>query len=95
MNVFVNIGHLNRVPFITFVYRTDNKEYDKVNNEVINSAELGYSYSKSDFSGNINGYYTLWNNRPTSVNFTINGEPVSTTATGINARHMGIEFNGN
>lgn len=94
MNVFVNVGHLNRAPFITFVFRTDNKEFYKVNNEIINSAELGYSYTNSNFSGNINGYYTLWNNRPTTASFTVNGEAVSTTATGMNARHMGIEFDG-
>lgn len=94
MNVFVNIGYLNRVPFITFVYRADNKEFDKVNNEVIKSVELGYSYSSRYFSANINGYYTLWNNRPTTANFSVNGEPVSTTATGMNARHQGIEFDG-
>lgn len=94
MNVFMNVGHLNRAPFITFVYRKDNKEFDKVNNEIINSAELGYSYSSSNFTANINGYYTIWNNRPTSVSFTINGEAVSTTATGMKARHKGIEFDG-
>lgn len=92
MNLFMNIGHLNRAPFITYVYRTDNKQFDKVNNEEINSIELGYSYSSKYFSANINGYYTLWNNRPTSASFTINGEAVSTTATGMNARHQGIEF---
>jgi hypothetical protein len=94
MNVFLNIGHLNRAPFITFVYRTDNREFDKVNNEVINSVELGYSYNSTVFSANVNGYYTIWNNRPTTASFVINGEPVSTTATGMNARHMGIEFDG-
>jgi iron complex outermembrane receptor protein len=94
MNVFVNVGYLNRAPFITFVYRSDNKEFDKVNNEVIKSVELGYSYSSRMFSANINGYYTLWDNRPTSASFTIGGESVSTTATGMNARHMGIEFDG-
>jgi hypothetical protein len=92
MNVFVNIGHLNRAPFITFVYRSDNKEFDKVNNEVINSIELGYSYTSKYFAANINGYYTQWNNRPTQAAFTINGEPVSTTVAGMNALHKGIEF---
>jgi hypothetical protein len=94
MNVFVNIGHLNRAPFITFVYRADNKVFDKVNNEIINSAELGYSFANTKFSGNVNGYYTLWNNRPTTATFTISGDPYSTTATGMNARHTGIEFDG-
>lgn len=94
MNVFVNVGYLNRVPFITYVFRSDNKEFDKVNNEEIKSVELGYSYNSKYFSANINGYYTLWNNRPTTASFNISGESVSTTATGMNARHEGIEFDG-
>ena len=93
-NLFVNVGHLNRAPLINFVFRADNKEFNKVNNEVINSVELGYSYSGSNFTGNINGYYTIWNNRPTTASFTINGENISTTATGMKARHTGIEFDG-
>ena len=93
-NLFMNIGHLNRAPLMGFVFRNDNKEFKVVNNEVINSVELGYSYFSSNFSLNTNLYYTIWQNRPTTAGFTINGESVSTTAQGMNARHAGIEIDG-
>jgi len=93
MNVFANIGYLNRVPFITFVYTTKNVEYKDVNNELIKSAELGYNYSSKNFSANLNGYYTIWNNKPTSVSLIdASGNQFNTTATGMSARHMGIEL---
>lgn len=95
MNVFANIGYLNRVPFITFVYTNKNVEFKEVNNEKIKSVELGYSYSQSNFSANLNGYYTIWNNRPTSASLVdANGNNFSTTAIGMSARHMGLEFDG-
>ena len=97
MNVFVNLGYLNRVPFITFVYDNSNKEYDQVNNEKIKSIELGYSYSSQRFSANVNGYYTLWNNKPTTVSLIDPNDPsnfFNTTAIGMGARHMGVEFDG-
>lgn len=93
-NIFMNIGHLNRAPLMGFVFRNDNKEFKEVNNEKINSIELGYNYSSSHFSFNTNLYYTIWKNRPTTAAFTINGDAVSTTASGMNARHTGIELDG-
>jgi len=97
MNVFVNLGYLNRVPFITFVYNNSNVEFKEVNNEKIKSIELGYSYSSQFFSANVNGYYTIWNNRPTTVSLIDPNDPsnsFNTTAIGMSARHMGIEFDG-
>jgi outer membrane receptor for Fe3+-dicitrate len=90
----MNIGHLNRAPLMGFVFRNDNKEFKEVNNEIINSIELGYNYSSPLFSFNTNLYYTIWRNRPTTAAFTINGDAVSTTASGMNARHTGIELDG-
>jgi iron complex outermembrane receptor protein len=97
MNVFVNLGYLNRVPFITFVYNNSNVEFNEVNNEKIKSVELGYSYSSQFFTANVNGYYTIWNNRPTTVSLIDPNDPsnsFNTTAIGMSARHMGIEFDG-
>lgn len=94
MNVFANVGYLNRVPFITFVYTNKNVEYKHVDNEKIQSVELGYSYSSQLFTANVNGYYTIWNNRPTSVQISNGSETYNTTAAGMSARHMGIEFDG-
>jgi hypothetical protein len=42
--------------------------------------------------GNFNGYYTNWNNRPTTVSFTVNGEPISSNAQGMSALHKGLEL---
>lgn len=97
MNVFANIGYLNRVPFITFVFNGANQEFKEINNEKIKSVELGYSYTSQKFTANVNGYYTIWNNRPTSVSLVDPNDPTvtfNTTATGMSARHMGIEFDG-
>jgi iron complex outermembrane receptor protein len=97
MNVFVNLGYLNRVPFITFVFNNSNREFNEVNNEKIKSVELGYSYSSQFFTANVNGYYTIWNNRPTTVSLIDPNDPsnsFNTTAIGMSARHMGIEFDG-
>lgn len=93
-NVFMNIGYLNRAPLIQFVYRSDNREYQGVDNEKIKSVELGYSYKSKKVAFNVNSYYTQWDNRPTSVSFTVSGDPVSTNATGMGALHRGIEFDG-
>lgn len=92
MNIFANVGYLNRAPLMQFVFRNDNRLFQRIDNEIIRSAELGYSYRSKKFAGNINGYYTNWKNRPTSVSFTLNGEPVSSNATGMGALHMGVEF---
>lgn len=94
MNVFANVGYLDRVPFITYVFTNKNVEFKHVDNEKISSVELGYSYSSQMFSANINGYYTIWNNRPTSVLISNGSESYNTTAAGMKARHMGIEFDG-
>ena len=82
---------------MTFVFDNSNREFDEVNNEKIQSVELGYSYSSQFFSANVNGYYTIWNNRPTSVSLIDPNDPsnsFNTTAIGMSARHMGIEFDG-
>lgn len=93
-NVFVNAGYLNRAPLITFVFRPDNQEFRSINNEKIYSAELGYSYRSQVISFNVNTYYTIWDNRPTTVVFNTPDGPVSTNASGMSALHKGFEFDG-
>lgn len=95
MNVFANIGYLNRVPLITYVFNARNQEYKGLENEMIQSVELGYSYSSSGFSGNLNSYYTIWKNRPTTTTLKdANDNSYNAIATGMTARHMGIEIDG-
>jgi hypothetical protein len=91
-NVFFNLGLLSRAPLMANVFRPDNKEFRNIKNEEITSGELGYSFRSAKFTMNLNGYYTFWNNRPTRANFTLNGDPISVNATGMQAIHRGLEL---
>jgi hypothetical protein len=91
-NVFFNIGYLSRAPLMQFVFASNNDKFKNVKNELIQSLELGYSFRSKWFSTNINGYYTIWDNRPTRTTLTVNGEPVSTNAEGMQAIHKGVEM---
>jgi hypothetical protein len=91
-NIFFNAGFLSRAPLMANVFRADNKEFRGIKNEEITSGELGYSFRSRIFTINFNGYYTLWNNRPTRASFTLNGENISVNAAGMQAIHRGLEF---
>jgi iron complex outermembrane recepter protein len=91
-NVFANIGHFSRVPLFTFLVRPANTAVRDVTNELLSSFEVGYSFRSPIFTANLNGYYTLWNNKPTTVPFTVDGEPVLVNADNMGARHMGVEL---
>jgi len=93
MNVFFNIGYLGRVPLIANVFTTGNILRTNIKNEIIQSAEIGYSFKSKNFSGNINTYYTIWQNRPLSASLIdANGDNVNVNVTGLGATHKGIEF---
>ena len=93
-NTFVNLGHLNRTPVFRNVVDFENKFVENVQNEQINSAELGYSFSKYPFSVNVNAYYTDWQNRPLQslLRFeTVEGDIVRANVNSMSALHKGIE----
>lgn len=93
MNAFFNLGYLGRVPLVANVFTTGNILRTNIKNEIIKSLELGYSYRSKYFSANLNGYYTLWENRPISATLLDeNGESVSTNVTGLGALHKGVEL---
>jgi iron complex outermembrane recepter protein len=92
MNAFVNIGYFSRAPLIGNVFRVDNREFKNLKNEEITSFELGYAFKSTMFAANLNAYYTIWDNRPTRANFTVDGEPVSANAEGMQAIHKGVEL---
>lgn len=91
-NVFVNVGYFSRVPMFTFLVQTPNRLVEGANNEELASFEIGYGYKSRIFSANLNGYLTYWNNKPTSISVTIDGEPRLVQANGMGARHMGLEL---
>lgn len=100
MNIYANTGFFSRAPRFSNVFTNTtgvgNTEAINIANENVIAGELGYSYSSPKFSGNINTYYTVWQNRPLDFaqNVIVDGESYSYNINGMNARHMGIEFDG-
>ena len=93
-NAFVNLGYLNRTPVFRNVIDYDNEFVQNTENELITSFEFGYSYSKYPFSGNINGYWTDWQNRPLQSLLryeTVEGDIVRANVNSMSALHQGIE----
>lgn len=96
-NIFSNVGHLNRTPVFADVIDFGNRLIENTQNEQINSVELGYSYSRNEFSFNVNGYFTDWNNRPLDNKLTVeltDGTRVSANLSAMSAVHMGFEVDG-
>lgn len=96
-NAFVNLGYLNRTPVFRNVVDYENKFVGNTKNEIIQSLELGYSYSKHPWSFNVNGYWTIWNNRPLQslLRFeTVEGDIVRANVNSMSALHRGLEADG-
>ncbi len=104
MNVFFNLGYMSIAPIFDNVIDQNNEFFDETINEEVQALELGYQYSSKRFSANVNGYYTIWGNRPISRNVRVNypdgavngdiGEDTFVFIRSIDALHMGIEFDG-
>lgn len=93
-NTFVNLGHLNRTPVFRNVVDFENNFVENTENELINSVEWGYSFSKFPFSVNVNAYYTDWQNRPLQslLRFeTVEGDIVRANVNSMSALHKGLE----
>lgn len=91
-NVYANIGVLSVAPKFNNVFngnQVGNKVYQDAANQIISSQEIGAGILFKYFSGNINIYYTKWNNKPvptvTQGDFTYN-------VNGVNTSHLGVEL---
>ena len=67
-------------------------------NETVKAVEVGYSYKSTTFAANLNGYYTLWTNKPLDNAPLVKEDPtnplsdlVPANVNGLGARHAGIE----
>lgn len=96
MNLYANVGFFSRAPRFTNVFTNKNREYQTAKNEKVYSAELGYNYNAKKFALNINTYYTVWKNRPFEFlpSITYQGDPYTLYIQSMDARHLGIEFDG-
>lgn len=98
MNVFLNAGYLSRTPqFSNVIDNTANRVFDDLVNENIMALEIGYGFRSKKFSGNLNGYYTRWENRPLPFGLSIPDpndptEFINVNVRGMDALHMGLEI---
>lgn len=93
-NVFINLGYISKAPRFNNVYYYDNSLFRDIKNEIVQALEGGYSFRSSKFSANLNGYYTLWQNKPSNGGVTVLVDDVSYRANinGMDALHKGIEM---
>lgn len=104
-SVFFNTGYLNKATRYNnviqqrYIVGTGGRtnEYNNYKNEEILAFEIGYNFKSSFFSGNLNAYYTNWNNKPLDSAPTIANpddpeERIPVNVNGIKALHKGIEI---
>lgn len=97
-NVFVNAGFISRAPKYQAIYMsvsTSNAINNEAKNEKIASVEVGYGFENQYASIHLNGYFTEWMDK-TMTKYGNLSDPDQTAyymnMTGVNARHMGLEF---
>ena len=101
-NIFANVGYISRAPFFSYGVFLNSQNSHAINpdatNEKVFSAEVGYGFHSRYFSANVNAYYTNWMDKTMSRTGTFSeqsaraGERYYLNLSGVDARHMGIEF---
>jgi hypothetical protein len=97
INLFGNVGYLNRPTRFNNIFDNNNNEVKDAKNEKVYAAELGTGYKSRVFSLDVNAYYTYWQNRPANFlpSYRDNdGNLFTYNINGMKARHMGVEFAG-
>jgi outer membrane receptor protein involved in Fe transport len=92
-NVFVNAGFIDRQPLFDAVFPNfGNDVNDDLQNERIESVEIGYGYVSKNLKLNVNAYSTNWGNRFVSRSLS-NQQGIDGTAQfrNIDVTHKGIE----
>jgi outer membrane receptor protein involved in Fe transport len=95
-NIFFNAGTISRQPNFDGVFPNyANLKNEDLQNEQINSVEVGYGFLGPQFRLNVNAYSTVWGNRFVSRSLT-NSQGVDGFAQfkDIDVRHNGIEVEG-
>ncbi|MFK7905528.1 MAG: hypothetical protein AB8B69_10405, partial [Chitinophagales bacterium] len=102
-SVFANAGYLSKAQRFNNVINSNSfTVFNDYENEKTFAFELGYGYRSSIFSANVNGYYTVWKNKPLESPPTVpvpnldgeideDSDRVPVNVSGIDALHAGIE----
>ncbi|MDE7135026.1 MAG: TonB-dependent receptor, partial [Muribaculaceae bacterium] len=97
-NVYFNGGYFTRAPYFSGGVFLQSATSNAINpnplNEKVGSIEVGYEYHSPMFTGTFNAYYTKWMDKTTTRSSDMsNGDKYYLNMGGVDARHMGIEFN--
>jgi len=101
-NVFVNLGYLKLAPKFTNVYDKNNRLFSDVNYQFVKAIEAGYGFKNKKFNINVNGYYTIWKNKPPDFAPSKTVDDPNTggqivlyyNINGLDALHKGVEIDG-
>ncbi len=95
-NVYVNAGYISRAPKFNGAFMSSNTNHmlnTNAKNEKIASVEIGYGFHNEYVNFVANGYYTRWMDKTMSRYTTLNNQETGyVNMTGVNAQHMGLEF---
>ena len=95
-NVFVNAGFIDRQPLFNAVFPNFGNDINPdLQNERIESFEIGYGFTGNGLKFNVNAYTTNWGNRFVTRSLS-NQQGIDGTAQfrNIDVTHKGIEFEG-
>ncbi len=97
LSVFLNVGYLDKAPLFNQIYNNSNERFNQIVNEKIFSIENGWSWKSKELAFNVNAYYTTWKNKPYPYGVSVPNpmDPssfISVNIRGMNARHMGLEW---
>jgi outer membrane cobalamin receptor len=94
-NIYANIGYIQRAPLVGSLFLNKNNTINTgAIPEKLFDYELGYSFTSSQFTANVNAYRTSYRDRSQIfTNYTQgdNPSPIYTNVTGLNEMHQGIE----
>ena len=97
-NAFVNLGYISRAPNLDYGAfmnaSTSNAINTEAKNEKVASAEIGYGFHNEYVNVAVNGYFTEWMDKTMTKSGTLGDDQKEffMNMTGVNARHMGLEF---
>ena len=100
VNVFANTGYFTRAPYFNSMFvdrRRSNDVLSNLTNEKITSVEAGLGFRFKKLTFDINGYYTDWQDKLFVITYpdpSGSGLLKGANATGLGARHYGIELEG-
>lgn len=93
-NIILNLGYLSKMRDYDSYFSSYSSDFvSDVKNEIVKAAELTYNYASPDFSLDLSGYYTRWENKDVGeYSAKVDDVTISGDIPGLDARHAGLEM---